>query len=160
MGPLPLFRPGTNHHTCHQKPTPFRETVPLSMCFFPTWSLAALWNRNYFLRFRFRLLKSYGSGSGSNFWKVMVPVPTYEKFRFRSSSISRRKKANFSKKMLIKILPFLLSKLFYKAKVYSYGSGSGSTSQKVTVPPVPVPQRWSLVIIGRVHAWDAGRCSL
>ncbi len=27
--------------------------------------LSALWNRNYFLRFRFRLLKSYGSGSGS-----------------------------------------------------------------------------------------------
>jgi hypothetical protein len=25
-------------------------------------SQAALWNRNYFLRFRFRLLKSYGSG--------------------------------------------------------------------------------------------------
>jgi hypothetical protein len=24
---------------------------------------AALWKRNYFLRFRFRLLKSYGSGS-------------------------------------------------------------------------------------------------
>ncbi len=23
----------------------------------------ALWNRNYFVRFRFRLLKSYGSGS-------------------------------------------------------------------------------------------------
>jgi hypothetical protein len=48
---------------------------------------AALWNRNYFLRFRFRLLKSYGSGS--NFGKVMVPVPvpTFEKlwfqFRFR-----------------------------------------------------------------------------
>ncbi len=52
---------------------------------------AALWNRNYFLRFWFRLLKSYGSGSGSNFWKsygsgssshlwkvtvpVLVPVP-------------------------------------------------------------------------------------
>jgi hypothetical protein len=33
-----------------------RETVP-----------AALWNPNYFLRFRFRLLKSSGSGSGSNF---------------------------------------------------------------------------------------------
>ncbi len=29
--------------------------------------LAVLWNRNYLLRFRFRLLKSYGSGSGSNF---------------------------------------------------------------------------------------------
>jgi hypothetical protein len=26
---------------------------------------AVLWNRNYFLRFWFRLLKSYGSGSGS-----------------------------------------------------------------------------------------------
>ncbi len=46
-----------------------------------------MWNRNYFLRFRFRLLKSYGSGSGSDFWqsygsgsgsyfrKVPVPVP-------------------------------------------------------------------------------------
>ncbi len=47
-----------------------------------------LWNRNYFLRFRFRLLKSYGSGSGSgsDFWKSCgspVPVPTLEKFRFR-----------------------------------------------------------------------------
>ncbi len=31
-----------------------------------------LWNRNYFIRFRFRLLKSYGSGS--DFWKVAVPV--------------------------------------------------------------------------------------
>jgi hypothetical protein len=47
--------------------------------------LAVLWNRNYLLRFRFRfwLLKSFGSdsGSGSNFWKVMVPVPvpTFEK---------------------------------------------------------------------------------
>ncbi len=34
-----------------------------------------LWNRNYLLRFRFWLLKSYGSGSGPNFWKVLVPVP-------------------------------------------------------------------------------------
>ncbi len=42
-----------------------------------------LWNRNYLLRFRFWLLKSYGSGSGSgsNFWKVKVPVPvpTFDK---------------------------------------------------------------------------------
>ncbi len=38
-----------------------------------------LWNRNYLLRFRFWLLKSYGSGS--DFWKVMVPVPvpTFER---------------------------------------------------------------------------------
>ncbi len=28
MAPRPLFRPKTNH-TCHQKPNPFRETVPL-----------------------------------------------------------------------------------------------------------------------------------
>jgi hypothetical protein len=50
-------------------------------------SPAVLWNRNYFLRFRFRfrLLKSYGSVSGSDFWKSYgpVPVPTCEKFRFR-----------------------------------------------------------------------------
>ncbi len=46
---------------------------------------SVMWNRNYFLRFRFRLLKSYGSGSdfrksygsgsGSYFRKVTVPVP-------------------------------------------------------------------------------------
>jgi hypothetical protein len=33
--------------------------------FFP-----ALWHRNFFLRFRFRLLKSYGSGFGSDFEKL------------------------------------------------------------------------------------------
>ncbi len=45
----------------------------------------ALWNCSYFLRIRFRLWKSYGSGSGSNFWKVMVPipVPSFEKLWFR-----------------------------------------------------------------------------
>ncbi len=41
------------------------------------YSTAVLWNRNYLLRFRFWLLKRYGSGS--NFWKVMVPVPTFGK---------------------------------------------------------------------------------
>ncbi len=43
-----------------------------SQCLWPV-----LWNRNYFLRFRFRLLKSYGSGSGSgsDFCQVTVPVP-------------------------------------------------------------------------------------
>ncbi len=35
----------------------------------------ALWNRNYFFRFRFWLLKSYGSGSDSDFWHVTVPAP-------------------------------------------------------------------------------------
>ncbi len=45
----------------------------------------ALGNRNYFLRFRFRfrLLKNYRSGSGSDFWEVMVPVPSFKKLRFR-----------------------------------------------------------------------------
>ncbi len=36
-------------------------------------SSPVLRNRNYFLRFRFRLLKSYGSGF--YFWKVTVLVP-------------------------------------------------------------------------------------
>ena len=41
---------------------------------------AVLWNRNYFLRFRFRLFTSYFSGSGSASKKdpvptVPVPVP-------------------------------------------------------------------------------------
>ncbi len=40
-----------------------------------------LWNRNYLLRFRFRfwLLKSYGSGSNVRKVMVPVPVPTFEK---------------------------------------------------------------------------------
>jgi len=50
---------------------------------------AVLQNINYFLRFWFwfRLLKSYSSGSDSDYWKVMVPipiaVPTIEKSQFR-----------------------------------------------------------------------------
>ncbi len=39
------------------------------------------WNRNYFLRFRFRLLKSDRT--------VSVPVPTFDKLRFCSGSGSR-----------------------------------------------------------------------
>ena len=66
----------------------FITAIPLSSAFSEPFQ-AALWIRNYFLRFRFRfrLLKSYGSGfgSGSYFLKVMVPVPvpTFEKLRFR-----------------------------------------------------------------------------
>ncbi len=75
-------------------------------------------------------------GSGSEFWKVMVPVPfpTSEKlwFRFRflflksygsgsgSSSISRPYKANFSNKILEFFFAFLLNKLFYKENVYKF----------------------------------------
>ncbi len=82
-----------------------------------------MWNRNYFLRFRFRfrLLKSYGSGS--NFWKVLVPVPvlvpTFEKLRSGSSSIPRPYKANFAK-IFGNLFVFLLCKLFYKEKVYKF----------------------------------------
>jgi hypothetical protein len=32
-----------------------------------------LWNRNYYLRFRFRLLKSYGSSNGSGSGSVSRP---------------------------------------------------------------------------------------
>jgi hypothetical protein len=57
----------------------------------------ALWNRNYFLRFRFQVLKSYGSGS--NFRKVMVlvpvPVPTFEKFPVPAPYLDH-KNQNFS----------------------------------------------------------------
>ncbi len=86
---------------------------------------AALWNRNYFLRFRFRLLlKSYGSGSGSNFWKVMVPVrvpvPTFENLRFRFQLHVQSIKSKFFTKNLWKFFGFLLSKLFYKEKAYKF----------------------------------------
>ncbi len=84
--------------------------------------VAALWNRNYFLRFRFRflLLKSYGSGSdfwksygsGSYFW-------TFEKlrFRFRPAPYLDHKKQilNFGI-----FFAFLHNKLFYKEKVYNF----------------------------------------
>jgi len=78
-----------------------------------------LWNRNYFLRFRFRfrLLKSYGSGSdfwksygsGSYFWKVTVPVPVPASYLYHKKLI-----------FLKKFVSFLHSKLFYKEKDYKY----------------------------------------
>ncbi len=80
-----------------------------------------LWNRNYFLRFRFwfRLLKSYGSGSGSDFWKsygsgsgsyfwkvtVPVPVPVPAPALYHKKQI-----------FLKKFVSFVYSKLFYKEK--------------------------------------------
>jgi hypothetical protein len=45
-------------------------------------SLQCCGNRKKKLRFWFRLLKSYGSGSGFEFLKVMVPVRTFVKLRF------------------------------------------------------------------------------
>jgi hypothetical protein len=126
----------------------------------PVLSFEKLW-------FRFQLLKSCGSSSGSYFWKVTVPVPV-------PAPYLDHKKQIFQKKCW-KNFAFLLSKLFYKVKVYKfqqinckmwmrkmltegnkihnfisssgsdfwtrYGSGSGSTGQKVTIPKtVPVPQ--------------------
>ncbi len=82
---------------------------------------SVLWNRNYFLQFqfRFRLLKSYGSGSdfwksyssgsGSYFWKVTVPVPVPTPYLFHKKQI-----------FLKKFVSFLHSKLFYKEKDYKY----------------------------------------
>ncbi len=82
-----------------------------------------LWNRNYFLRFRFLfwLLKSYGSGSGSGsdfwkshgsgsgsgsyVWKVTVPAP----YLYHKKQIFLNKCVSFSH-----------SKLFYKEKDYKY----------------------------------------
>ncbi len=78
-----------------------------------------LWNRNYFLRFRFRsrLLKSYGSGSDfwksygscSYFWKVTVPVPVPAPYLYHKKQI-----------FLKKFVSFLHSKLFSKEKDYKY----------------------------------------
>jgi hypothetical protein len=156
-------------------------TVPpsddLKLQFWPV-----LWNRNYFFRFRFRLLKSYSSGSdfwksygsgfGSYFRKVPVPVPTpYLDHKkqiknfflpfFIVSCFSRKKFKNFNKfivkcewkKILNEGNPihnFISSSS--SGTVINYGSGShfltnygsGSTSQRVTVPTVAVavPQQW------------------
>ncbi len=91
------------------------------------WSLekkTVLWNRNDILRFRFLLLKSYGSGSdfwksyvsgsGSYFWKVTVPVPVpvLAPYLDHKKLIFQEKFWNF--------FAFLPSKLFYKEKVFMY----------------------------------------
>ncbi len=96
---------------------------PESLLFYA--QLTVLWDRNYFLRFQFRflLLKSYGSGSGSgtNFWKsygsgsyfwkkVMVPVSVPAPYVDHKKQIFPEKFWNF-------FLAFLHSKLFYKGKV-------------------------------------------
>ncbi len=80
----------------------------------------SLWNRNYFLLFRFLSLKRYGSGSdfwksygsGSYFWKVPVPVPV-------PAPHLDHKKQIFQEKFWI-FFSFLHSKLFYKEKVYKF----------------------------------------
>ncbi len=69
---------------------------------------AVLWNRNFFIRLRFQLLKSYGSSSGSNFWQVPVPVPYLD-----------HKKHSFQQKFW-KTLAFLHSKPFHKEKIYKF----------------------------------------
>jgi hypothetical protein len=83
---------------------------------------AVLSNRNDFLRFRFLLLKIYGSGSdfwksygsgsgsGSYFWKVTVPVPVPAPYLTIKSKIFKKNLGIF--------FAFLPSKLFYKEKVY------------------------------------------
>jgi hypothetical protein len=86
---------------------------------------AVLWNCNYFLRFRFRFWllksygsgsdfwKSYGSGSGSYFWKVAVavpvPVPVPAPYLYHKKPI-----------FLKKFVSCLHIKLFYKEKDYKY----------------------------------------
>ncbi len=80
---------------------------------------AVLWNRYYFLRFRFRLLKSYGSGSdfwksygsGSYFRKVPVPVP---------APYLDHKKQIFTKKLLEFFLPFYIVSCFRRKKFKNF----------------------------------------
>ncbi len=132
---------------------------------------AVLLNRygNYFLRFRFRLLKFKTYGSGSDFWKVIVPVQTFEKLRFRFQLNIWTIKSKFFTKIFEKNLAFLHSKFLYKEKNYKFHqiywkmwikkiemkeikyiildlvlvlTFYSSASQKVTVPTVPVAQDW------------------
>ncbi len=85
-----------------------------------------LWNRNYLLRFRYRfwLLESYGSGSGSDFWKVMVPVPTFEKVTVQVPVPVPAPYLDNKKQIVLKkgwnFFDFILSKLFYKEKVHKF----------------------------------------
>ncbi len=80
------------------------------------WSsfLPALWNHNYVLRFRFlfrfRLLKSYGSGS--YFWKVTVPFPVQAPYLDYKKQIFQKIFWNF--------FAFLDGKLLNKEKVYKF----------------------------------------
>jgi len=79
-------------------------------CLFDPWIREpVLWNCNYFLWFRFQLLKSYGSvrlrllkgydaGSSSNWWKDTVPVPA----QFSDHNKKLSKKNSF----LYQTLPF------------------------------------------------------
>jgi hypothetical protein len=94
-------------------------------------SQPVLWNRNYFLRFRFRPLKRYGSGSGSGsdfrksygydsgsgsyFRKVTIPVPVPVPAPYLD-----HKKANFSKKILTNILPFYTVSCFTRKKFINF----------------------------------------
>ncbi len=78
-------------------------------------------NRNYFLRFRFRLLTSYGSGF--DFWQATVPVPSdfwQVRFRLRNVLVSRPKKAQLKKKFLWTKIAFLHCNLFYTENIYKF----------------------------------------
>ncbi len=67
-------------------------------------------------------MKSYGSGSGSNFWKVMVPVPvpTFEKVTVPVPAPYLDHKKQIKKEKFWNFFDFLLSKLFYKEKVHEF----------------------------------------
>ncbi len=91
---------------------------------------AVLWNHNYFLRFRFlfrfQLLKSFGSGSGSDFRKsygsssgsyfrkvkVPVPVPVPAPYLDHKKQIFQK---NFGK-----ILPFYIVSCFTRKKFLNF----------------------------------------
>jgi len=123
-----------------------------------SWYNSSVAEPNYFLRFQFQLLKSYGSGSSSDFWKVTVPVPTDEKLGFRLQfrlsfqiiQSSFQTKILFCKKPCLfdvnwssfvdQIHNFILClwelcRLFYYSSgtVINYGSGSGSGSSKTEI---------------------------
>jgi len=90
-------------------------------------------------------------GSGSNFWKIMVPVPTFEKVTVPvpvPAPYLDHKKQIFIKKSL-KSFWLLTGKLFYKEKVHKFQQIYGKMSMKkcfmkeikyIILCLVPVPE--------------------
>jgi hypothetical protein len=116
FGPWLLYLNADLHPGSHTNADPDPSQTLKGQCgeifdlrFFPV-----LWNRNYILRFRFRLLQSYGFGSGSDLWKVKVPVPIFDAMVPLPALHVYLDHKNLIKKFFSeKILP---RKLFYKGK--------------------------------------------
>ncbi len=138
----------------HVKYDAIKKIVSLFFSEYNEYIQPVLWNRNYLLRFRFRfwLLKIYGSGSGSNFWKVMVPVSTFEKVTVPvPAPYLDRKKQIFQKNLWKFFLTLYLVSCFTRKKLININKFLVKCEWKkclmkeikyiiFCLVPVPVPQ--------------------